>query len=77
MSKQKSSLCSTCHRFGADGCGVCEHCGNDRDKVVTVKGAVFEGRLYWKIFVNGSYIGYGYSEADAREFGEKYAETNL
>jgi len=71
------SLCPSCHRFGIDGCGICDYCGNYRDKVVRVEEAIFEGRLYWKIFVNGSYIGYGFSEKDAEEFGNKYARLNL
>ena len=71
------SLCPTCHRFGVDDHGICDYCGNDRDKVITVEEAMFEGKLYWKIFINGSYIGFGFSEKDAMEFGEKYAGLNL
>ena len=42
--------------------------------MIRVEETISQGRLYWRIFVNGEYIGYGFSEDDAQEFGRKYAE---
>lgn len=42
--------------------------------IVTTEKTDYRGIEYYRIFICGRYIGYGFTEQDAYDFGLKYAE---